>query len=400
MSDPRHWSDILPAKPRRAVVVAWALMAVLNLSAGLVIASRPERQSDLDNMRRWGHQWLIEGLNVYVPGGDRTATYPPHAIVALSPLGILPGRLALWGWTGLNLGLAVMAPCLAVRSASPTIPLSSAALPLLMFLCWGGFRAMLQFSLLTLTFGLLAMRWADKRPGWGGVGLALALMKPQIGVAFFLWAVFTRRFHLAGIATAVAGVGMGWFCLRAHVDPLTVARGYAEILKMNYAGKALVVGLSQMSPLIALATENTVVVDAVAGAIAVSLLAAIGVFGFREGQRREVLMFSAPPLVGIWSLLTFYHLTYGFLLLLPTATLLLFVDDPRTVTFRRRLFWALQLGLMFDVPGIWRRFGPMLGLPDSAGLVLMHADRVLMLTLFGCIAMLFARTRTLVAAYR
>ena len=35
---------------------------------------------------------------------------------------------------------------------------------MLMFLCWGGFRALLQFSLLSLTFGLLSMTLARENP--------------------------------------------------------------------------------------------------------------------------------------------------------------------------------------------------------------------------------------------
>jgi hypothetical protein len=86
------------------------------------------------------------------------------------------------------------------------------------------------------------------------------------------------------------------------------------------ADEGLMVGLAPLRPLIALAISDPGIVNAVAIAIAMALLALVCVLGFAERKRRDVLMISAPPLVGVWSLLTFYHLTYGFILLLPVAT--------------------------------------------------------------------------------
>ena len=43
----------------------WAALAALNLAAGIVISSQTHRMSDLENMMRWGHAWLVEGRNVY-----------------------------------------------------------------------------------------------------------------------------------------------------------------------------------------------------------------------------------------------------------------------------------------------------------------------------------------------
>ena len=63
---------------RRSVLIGWALMAALNLSAGVVIASLPERQTDLETMREWGRDWLVAGSNIYVGYGN-APDYPPHA---------------------------------------------------------------------------------------------------------------------------------------------------------------------------------------------------------------------------------------------------------------------------------------------------------------------------------
>jgi len=90
----------------------------------------------------------------------------------------------------------------------------------------------------------------------------------------------------------------------------------------------------------------------------------------------------------LWSLLTFYHLTYGFLILFPLAAYLLLVEYPDTRVFRRRLFWSLQLGMMFDVPGWSRRLAPLLSIPDWVDAVLGHFDRVLVLALFAATGIL------------
>ena len=100
---------------------------------------------------------------------------------------------------------------------------------------------------------------------------------------------------------------------------------------------------------------------------------------------------AAPSMVALWSLLTFYHLTYGFLILLPLAAHLLLVENPGTQVFRRRLFWSLQLGLMFDVPGWSRRLVPLLSIPGWVDALLSHFDRVLMLGLFAATAALALR---------
>lgn len=367
-------------------------MAALNLSAGLVIASFPERQADLETMREWGRDWLLAGSNIYVSFGN-APDYPPHAIVALSPMALLSSSWAVAMWAGLNFALAVLAAYLAVRVARPNVAISEAALPMLMFLCWGGFRVMLQFSLLSLTLGLLAMVVADKRPKWSGVCLGLALMKPQMAAPFFLWALLTRRLRIAGTAVLIACLGIVLFCLRARASPLAVAVQYAEILKQLYTGNVVMIGLSQLRPLVARAVREVAIVDAITGTIAVLMLAAICKWGLAEGRRGNTLMYSAPAMVGVWSLLTFYHLTYGFLLLLPAATLLIFLSDPVTAAFRARLFWAMQLGLMVDVPTMWRRFGHLVQAPRIVSDVLMQVDRVLMLAIFVSLAFLFMKTR-------
>ena len=373
--------------PRGIVLAAWALAAAVNLSAGLVIASWPERRSDLESMQRWGHAWLVTGSNVYETD-EGLPDYPPHALVALSPLGAIPDRLAVPVWGSINLGLALLAPCLAVRAVCPGATLSAAALPILMFLCWGGFRTLLQFSLLSLTAGLLSMIVADRKPVWSGVCLGLALMKPQMAAPFLLWALFTRRWRVAGVALGVVAMGTAVFCLRAGANPLDVTLRYADILRVYHTGEPILVGLAQLRPLVALVASHPALVDALTAAVAVALLAAVCVLGLTEEKRRAPTRYAAPALAGVWSLLTFYHLTYGFVLLLPAGLLLWSVGDPRTRSVRRRVFWGLQLAMMLDVPGIWGRARHLIAPNRMLDAMLPHFDRGFMLALFGCLAVL------------
>jgi hypothetical protein len=140
-------------------------MATVNLVAGAVVTSWPERQRDLDTMRRWEHWWLAEGRNVYAIAGE-APDYPPHAIVVLAPLAEISSRFAVPLWAGVNVVLAIVAPLLAVRAAKPRAMWSDVALTTMMFLCWSGVRTLLQFSLTALVLGLLATALADTRPVW------------------------------------------------------------------------------------------------------------------------------------------------------------------------------------------------------------------------------------------
>ncbi len=390
----RHeWSDIIPAAPRRRLLALWLLLAALNLAAGVVTSRQPGRDADFETMHRWAGSWLVGRANAYETDED-PPDYPPHALVALSPVGALPLKQAVVLWTLANLILAPVTAFCAVRAARPDAPAWAALLPTLMFLCWGNFRTMLQFSRVSLTCGLLSIVFGGSRPGVSGILLGMSLIKPQMAAPFFLLAVFTRQKRRVVIALSVVAAGAAIYCLRVGYSPVDLAARYLQILRLLYSGSGratILLGIAQIRPLLMLSIASIPMVDITAAALAALLLAAIWRVAVRE-RRDGTLIFSAPSLVGIWSLMTFYHLSYGFSLLLPTATLLLFLNDPRTVQYRRRLFWALQLAMMFDVVTIWRRFGPLLGVAAGAGPYIVHVDRVLVLALFGSMLRLYVKT--------
>jgi hypothetical protein len=371
------------SNPARRDLIIWALLAFVNLAAGIVIASHDGRANDLESVMRWAKAWLIDGANVYQPL-DSTTDYPPHAIVLLSPLGAPSSVVAIPVWAAVNVCLAIIAPYLAARFYRPSAPFRVILLPILMFLCWGGVRTLLQFSLLALTLSMAALSLADRRPMAAGAILGCALMKPQVALPVFCWALFTRRWKVA--LTSIGGVAIGFaaFCLWAGADPIFVVRRYADILASYYTGGALLAGLSELRPAIRALVSNVSDVDTIAGSIAIGLFAGICVAGFQEGGARTRLLYAAPPLVACWSLLTFYHLTYGFIILLPVMMMLALIDTERS-KLRMWIFWILQIGMMIDLPGLAR----LTGLSRTAfGMALLHADRALMLCLLAGLAAL------------
>jgi hypothetical protein len=390
-------SDIFPrvfVTHRRLVLTAWALMAALNLAAAVIITSWPERQTDLDTIQRWGGNWLLHGDDIYATDWDYP-DYPPHAIVLLAPLGAMSLEIAVRLWSLLNLTLLVVAPYLALRHVRPGLSLSQAALPILMFLCWSGSRTFLQFSLLALALGLASAVLADRRPLWSGVCLGLALMKPQIAAPFLVWALFARRWNVLAAAFGVVVAGFAVYCARASAGPVDVIANYALILRRLYAGEAIMVGLAQLRPLFQMTAATPTVVDVLSFAAAATLFGTISGVAWAERRLDDRIRLAAPPMVALWSLLTFYHLTYGFLILVPLAARLLLVEVSFTQVFRRRLFWVLQLGMMFDVPGASRRLVPLLSLPEWIDAVLRHFDRVFVLGLLVATGLLALETARL-----
>lgn len=369
----------------------WVVPAALNMSIGVVLATHPNRWADLQTIRRWTGQWLFTGKDLYASASSGT-DYPPHAIVALSPLSLLPQSFAVPVWAVLNIALAAIAGYLAARFVRPRVSLGDAAYLTLLFLSWSGTKTLLQFSLLTLVFGLAAVVLAEKRPAWSGVCLGLSLMKPQIALPFLLWTVFRRRWTSAAIAILVIAAGTALFCLRASANPLHVAIRYAQILQLYFNGEIAMQGIAQLRPLFG-PIGGGAAIELATAAILLPLFAVICVEGFRQTNSPSRAMYLAPGLAGIWSLLTFYHLTYGFVVLLPIAAVLLLGEDDVPFHDRRIIFWTLQLALMIDVPGAWRRFGaPWFHIPMLDD-VFANVDRFVMLFLFAAVAAVYWRHR-------
>jgi hypothetical protein len=145
------------------------------------------------------------------------------------------------------------------------------------------------------------------------------------------------------------------------------------------------VGVSNLRPLLeTFASPHTA--ELLAAGVALLMLAIIAALAGRVGHEDRLV---TPALAGIWSLATFYHLVYGFILLLPAAIFLRREALSRPTTTRTLAFWILQAGLVVDLPTIGRRLAGIL--PPVARSASIHADRLLMLLAFVVIASLASR---------
>ena len=173
-----------------------------------------------------------------------------------------------------------------------------------------------------------AIVWADRRPVSSAVCLAIALAKPQIAAPFALWMLFARRWRQTAAALGIVLLAFGVYCAGVGVSPVHVTADYISVVRLIYTGDDPMQGLAQVRPLIA-AFADPATSDVVAGGIAAILLGGIVWLGMARRPRPDG-MSAALLLAPVWSLLTFYHLTYGFLLLLPTAATLLLSDEHKT----------------------------------------------------------------------
>lgn len=367
----------------------WAVPAAANIAVGVALATHPDRWTDVETIRRWTGQWLFAGTDLYADLRSGT-DYPPHAIVLLSPLALVPGALVAPVWSCVNLALMAAAGYLAARLVRPQASSSDALYLTLLFLCWSGTKTLVQFSLLTLVCGVAAVVFAQRRPVLAGLSLGLSLMKPQIAFPFALWMLFARRSKVVAIAAAFVACGVAIFCIRADASPLDVVVRYTEILRAYYAGGSAMYGVSQLRPL--LAFLGIARVDLVTAIASTALLAFICAEAFNARDDRSQLAHATLGLGAVWSLLTFYHLTYGFVLLLPLGALLLLDDQHAQPKARLALFWAMQCALMIDVPAIWRRTPPSIAENSASGWPA-HVDEMMMMCLFVALAVMMKHRR-------
>ncbi len=359
-----------------------AALATLNLVAGLVVFNR----LDFQLMHGWTSDWLWHGVNLYA--GESYTDYPPDAIVTLAPIALLPLAPSAWLWAFFNIGLAIAAPIVAAKAVRDDASKADIALLTLTFLAWSATRSLLQFSLLTLLFGLLAWRLADRRPWVAGMLLGLAVMKPQSALPFCLWVLFTGRWRL--ILPSVLTVAALWlaYCARVGAAPLAVAADYVAIMGEMYAGAYQQVGHSEFARLAPPGSADLwrmltalVTFGLITTTVISHLLSAPHT---RAGRSPFPAL---PGLVAAAVLITFRHLSYAFVGLLPAAAWLLLDDEPVGKPARRRMFWVMQCGLIVDVPTAGRLLET-LGVPlGSVGTMLGHADRVL---LVACLLALVA----------
>lgn len=380
-----------------AQLYVWLAIAATNLCWGVATAIRAGHSQDLSSIHIWLRTWLWQGSSPYYLPDYIVANYPPHAIVALSPLALLPESWVAIVWAALNLLLAPLVCYLAFRLLKPDDARRAALLPCAMFLAWAGLRTGLangQFTLLVLGCGLLAFLFEEKRPLVGGLFLALALMKPHIGGVFLLWALFTKRWKMTLVACVLMGLGVGLYALRLMESPFASVRDYLSVLQHQFGRGADVQGSTalrvvELRPLLALLIHNEAWGNRIHQLLLVVMLgcaASVALLKSRlsTAQRDAAVM----QLCCLWLLMSVFHNPYDTILLLPVLMGLWVVSVPHPARRRtwadRAALWVLQLAMVLELPGIWWKLSKAYDLSayNWAGVLFSNFDRVLVLALF------------------
>lgn len=375
----------------------WAAVAALSLAWGLLTALRPGHSQDFHSIYTWVQTWLRQGSSPYLLPDYIVANYPPHAIVALSPLALMPESWAAGLWACLNVALAPLIAYLAFRALRPGATKSDAVLPCVMFLAWAGLRTGIsngQFTLLVLAFGMLAFLFAEKRPWLGGIFLALALMKPHIGGAFLLWALFTKRWRMLPAAVVLMSAGLLLFSLRLMESPLESVRAFLSVLQHQFGRGAEAQGsvalrVVEVRPLIALFIHNEVWAGRIQQLLLLALLGCAGVAARMKSRlSRDELDAAVLQLCCLWMLMSVFHNPYDTILLLPLLMGLWIVsrtkEEARGHRTRQAAVWVLQLAMVLELPGLWWKLSKTYDLSSLSplGVLLAHFDRLLVLGLF------------------
>jgi hypothetical protein len=366
-----------------------AALAALNIGAGASLTlAQTARLMDVQTVHAWCRAWLVDATRLYTIAGSVT-DYPPNAIVILAPLSLVNWEWLRLIWIVLILALTPLAVYLVVRATVPGAHITTALLPMLLFCCWGGIRGA-QFSRLCLTLAFAAVVWADRRTLTAGACLGLALMKPHIAGPIALWALFTGRFRVVASATALVCGAVVIYALRVDHSPILVLSNYAHVLSSMYTGPDSLMGRTSLRPWLHVIAGGPHWGDVLWGLGAASLLVVPCRMAIAESRRPSPR--SAPAVLAIfclWSLLSVFHLTHGFVLMLPAFVFLLLVDDPASFRERMKAAAVIQVALMLEIP-------VHLPLAVSDPRILMiaaDADRVLVACTFAYVFVIWRRLR-------
>jgi hypothetical protein len=239
-----------------------------------------------------------------------------------------------------------------------------------------------QFTLLALASGLAAVVYRGKIGR--GILLGLAMIKPQVGAAFLLWAILEGSAAPLLIAAALLVSGTLLFAARLDESPLQVVTLYGKVLGRELSGSDFRQGALELRPLIhdligQPAVADTVHVAVVAGALV--LLIAVSRRMTFAGRTLFLL-----PLTCLWTLMSVYHATYDLVLLWPVAVAIaVWLKDQRPQPIVLATLGAVQGALLVDIPGLWWKLNgrpPLTPRESGLGIAIQHFDRLLVLGIF------------------
>lgn len=361
-----------------------ALVAAASTSRGVWNALLEGQSQDLWLVCSWLEVWLRDGVNPY-DVDSLGANYPPHAIAFLSPLTLVPweARRALVAIAGMLLAPVACIGCL--RASGTEIGRGHALAAALLFSSWAAVRIGLgngQLSLVMMSFGIAGLVLVERNEVAAGALIGLALMKPHVGFAFFLWAALARRGRVVVAAGCVALAGWALFAVRLGIGPAESMLGFVKVLRRQFGDEGYIVGATELRPLV------HGLVPSVRAAETLTLVATLGslvllvVFALRVvGMRRDPAALVGPCCA--WGLLAVFHGSYDGILLLPAMCRLGFGFGASTEAGRSpdvMVAGLAQLALMAEVPGLAWKLG--IGQDTVAGAAMFHADRLLVVALF------------------
>lgn len=374
----------------------WWTLGVLNLGAGVFIATRSAQSQDLRSVVGWSRLWLAEGVAPYV---DPSSNYPPYALVFLSPLTSFPSAWLPGIWAAINLALTVVVGLLGLRWARRALSHPHGeVLPAALLLSWESLRIVFgngQFTLLVVACGvgalLLAMSEGITRRIGSGVLLGVAMIKPQIAIAFALWLVLGLHVVPLLAAAGTMLLGLSVYALRLGQTPLQSAQAYLAILGRELFGPAPRIGdldlrelFRALLPAPAANVSHTVFVIATLVGIAVASRS------MRPRERILVLL----PLTTSWSLMSVYHNIYDLVMIWPSiAAVSVWQLSERGRALRVAALAALQGALVIDIPGLAWKLNGRGPLPSENLLqtLVAHFDRLLILAAFACTVSVWRR---------
>ena len=356
-------------------LLAVAVLASLNLAAGLWLSTRPTRGGDLQQVVDWTIAWSA-GANPYSAGS--VVDYPPWALVALWPLSALAPewRQPLWVLVNAVL-LAVLLSQLTRQTDEPVRIRIALAL---LLAATAPARTLNQFSLLA---GVLAMAGASATSnGWGGLALGLSLIKPQIAGVVLIWICLKGQWSRAGLALAVPALLTAVFLARAGDDPAAVLGQYAGALAAVHGGADPLPGHTELRPwLLPVLPDGVSAASWSAGLAALLILPGV-VFAARRRSWTPDEGLALLALCGAASLLAVRHLSYDLFLLWPALLAWRVPPFARGAGPRGRgaAFAVLSALLVLQLPS-WARLAARQGAGEW-WMAVTEVDRVLVLVIW------------------
>jgi hypothetical protein len=373
--------------PVAAVAAAYA---AVNLGTGVALAlTQQARAVDLLLVQGWCRAFLFDGQPLYF-GAPAGVDYPPNAIVLFAPLALVPPGWLVPAWIAITLFLTPVLAYVVVRCVSRQLPLQIIAPAVLLFLCWGGVRTLLELSRLCLTLGCVAVLIADSRPLASGVCLGLALAKPHIAGPIWLWTAVTGRARVAMVAALVVAAGVAAFCVRVQASPVDIVAGWTHNVRLLYSGADTFIGRTSLRAWWHAFVPDVGMADALWLIAALALLAVPCRMARSDASNFGERPQAARALFCLWSLLTVFHLGNNLILMLPAFTVLLLSTDAATRRLRLTMAAIVQFAMMFDIPVHLRRFDPGNGV---ASVLIRDFDRIVVLMTFCFVAFVWRRQR-------